>query len=166
MLAAGFSLPPGRGVKQLSRGMCSILGIVIGLAARAEVTLFDEPNAGLDPVARQMFYDRMLADHAVHPRAILLSTPLIDAAADQVRTTVPSVTGPAIGVADFAAGRTIRDRRRLGSRAAAVVVRALDDTDQARTWALRLRPDPLTLQQVVAHAAGNLETDARERTSA
>jgi len=38
-----FGLPPDRKVKKLSRGMRSALGIVIGLAARAEVTLFDEP---------------------------------------------------------------------------------------------------------------------------
>jgi ABC-2 type transport system ATP-binding protein len=36
--------------------MRSALGVVIGLAARAEVTLFDEPYAGLGPVARQLFY--------------------------------------------------------------------------------------------------------------
>jgi ABC-2 type transport system ATP-binding protein len=32
--------------------MRSAVGIVIGLAARAELTLFDEPYAGLDAVAR------------------------------------------------------------------------------------------------------------------
>ena len=60
-LLAGFGLPRDRPVKKLSRGMRSALGIVIGLAARAEVTLFDEPYAGLDAVARQRFYDWLLA---------------------------------------------------------------------------------------------------------
>lgn len=73
-----FSLPLNRKVRKLSRGMRSALGIVIGLAARAEVTLFDEPYAGLDPMARQLFYDRLLADFAEHPRTVLLSTHLID----------------------------------------------------------------------------------------
>jgi hypothetical protein len=80
-LVADFGLPLGRRVAKLSRGMRSALGIVIGLAARAEVTLFDEPYAGLDPVARKLFYDRMLADYAEHPRTVLLSTHLIDEAA-------------------------------------------------------------------------------------
>ena len=71
-----FNLPINRKVRKLSRGMRSALGIVIGLAARAEVTLFDEPYAGLDPVARQLFYDRLLADYAEHPRTVLLSTHL------------------------------------------------------------------------------------------
>src|ERR1700735_5774350 len=80
-LAADFNLPPKRRVKKLSRGMRSALGIVIGLAARADVTMFDEPYAGLDAVARQIFYDRLLSDYAEHPRTILLSTPLLDEAA-------------------------------------------------------------------------------------
>ena len=158
---------------KLSRGMRSALGIVIGLAARAEVTLFDEPYAGLDPVARQLFYDRMLADYAEHPRTVLLSTHLIDeaaglmervlvidhgkivldAAADEVRGSATSVSGPAIAVAEFTAARTVWDRRRIGSQESAVVAGALDDTDRARAWALRLHLEPLTLQQVVVHAA-------------
>ena len=62
--------PLNRKVKKLSRGMRSAVGIIIGLAARAEVTLFDEPYAGLDAVARQVFYDRLLADYAEHPRTV------------------------------------------------------------------------------------------------
>src|SRR5215471_10926384 len=80
-LVADFDLPLGRRIKKLSRGMRSAVGIVMGLAARAELRLFDEPYAGLDPVARQLFYDRLLADFAEHPRTVLLSTHLIDEAA-------------------------------------------------------------------------------------
>jgi ABC-2 type transport system ATP-binding protein len=185
-LIADFGLPPGRSVRRLSRGMRSALGIVIGLAARAEVTLFDEPYAGLDPVARQLFYDRLLADYAAHPRTVLLSTHLIDeaagllervmviargkivldAAADEVRGSATSVSGPAIAVAEFTAGRTVWDRRRVGSQESAVVAGALDDTDRARARALRLHLEPLTLQQVVVNAVGQHARDARERTSA
>jgi ABC-2 type transport system ATP-binding protein len=46
---ADFTLPRGRAVKRLSRAMRSALGIVIGLPARAGMTLFDESYAGLDP---------------------------------------------------------------------------------------------------------------------
>jgi ABC-2 type transport system ATP-binding protein len=58
--------------------MTSAVGIVIGLASRAPVTLFDEPYLGLDAVARQLFYDRLLADYAEHPRTVVLSTHLIE----------------------------------------------------------------------------------------
>ena len=185
-LVADFGLPPGRAVRRLSRGMRSALGNVIGLAARAEVTLFDEPYAGLDPVARQLFYDRLLADYAEHPRTVLLSTHLIDEvagllervvvidrgrivlnmAADDLRGAATSVSGPAIAVAEFTAGRTVLDRRRIASQESAVMAGVLDDTDRARARALRLRLEPLTLQQAVVHAARIPETDTRERTSA
>ncbi len=190
-LAADFGLPLGRRVMRLSRGMRSALGIVIGLAARAEVTLFDEPYAGLDPVARQMFYDRLLADYAEHPRTVLLSTHLIDeaagllervlvlnrgqivldAAADEVRGAATSVSGPAIAVAEFTAGRKVWDRRRLGSQESAVVAGELDDSGRARARALRLHLEPLSLQQVVVHVAGaaaasQASTHEPERTSA
>ena len=67
-----------RPVKKLSRGMTSAVGIVIGLASRAPLTLFDEPYLGLDAVARQLFYDRLIADYAEHPRTVVLSTHLIE----------------------------------------------------------------------------------------
>jgi ABC-2 type transport system ATP-binding protein len=189
-LLDAFGLPPDRGVRRLSRGMRSALGIVIGMAARAEVTLLDEPYAGLDPVARQLFYDRLLADYAEHPRTVLLSTHLIDeaaglfervlvidrgaivvdAAADDVRGAATSVSGPAIAVAEFTAGRTVWDRRQIGSQASAVLAGPLDDTDRARAAALHLRLAPLTLQQVVVHTAGtspaSQPSDTRERTRA
>jgi len=166
--------------------MRSAVGIVIGLAARAEVTLFDEPYAGLDPVARELFYDRLLADYAEHPRTVLLSTHLIDEAAglfervmvldrgrialnmaaDDLRGAATSVSGPAIAVAEFAAGRSVWDRRRIASQASAVVAGALDETDRARAAALHLRLEPLMLQQLVVRAAGTPVASPQERTIA
>jgi ABC-2 type transport system ATP-binding protein len=186
VLLADFGLPRSRAVKRLSRGMRSALGIVIGLAARAEVTLFDEPYAGLDPVARTLFYDRLLADFTAHPRTVLLSTHLIDEAAgllervlvvdrgkvvfdadaDDVRGAATSVSGPTVAVAEFTAGRTVWNRRRIAGQESAVVDGLLDDADRARAATLRLSLEPLTMQQVVVHAAAKPAAEARERTSA
>jgi ABC-2 type transport system ATP-binding protein len=181
-----FNLPPDRKIRKLSRGMRSAVGIVIGLAARAEVTLFDEPYAGLDPVSRQLFYDRLLADYAEHPRTVLLSTHLIDeaagllervllldrgrialnTAADDLRGAATSISGPAIAVAEFTAGRSVWDRRRMAAQESAVVAGALDETDRARAAALHLRLEALTLQQLVVHVAGAPAISPQERTSA
>jgi len=181
-----FSLPVNRKVRKLSRGMRSALGIVIGLAARAEVTLFDEPYAGLDPVSRQLFYDRLLADYAEYPRTVLLSTHLIDeaaglfervvvidrgrivlnSAADDLRGAATSVSGPAIAVAEFTTGRPVWNRRRIASQESAVVAGTLNETDRARAAALHLRLEPLTLQEVVVQVAGAPAASQQERTSA
>ncbi len=159
---------------------------MIGLAARAEVTLFDEPYAGLDPVARQLFYDRMLADYAEHPRTVLLSTHLIDeaagllervvvidsgrvvldAAADELRGAATSVSGPAVAVAEFITGRTVWNRRRIASQETAVVAGPLDQADHARAAALHLHLEPLSMQQVVVQASTRLQTHAVSETRA
>ena len=153
-----FELPLQRPVKKLSRGMRSALGIVIGIAARAEVTLLDEPYAGLDAVARRMFYDRLLGDFAVHPRTVVLSTHLIDEAADlmehvllvdhgriivdapadDIRGGAVTVTGPSQNVDRFVADRPTWERRRLGSQKSVVMAGALDDVDGARAREMHL----------------------------
>ncbi len=181
-----FDLPAKRQVKKLSRGMRSALGVVIGLAARAEVTLFDEPYAGLDAVARQLFYDRLLADYSEYPRTVVLSTHLIDEAADllervvmidrgrvvldapadDVRGAATTVSGPAANVEDFVAGRPTWGRRRLASHASVVVAAALDDRDWARARELRLNLEPLSLQQMMVHASGDTLETSNERTCA
>jgi ABC-2 type transport system ATP-binding protein len=174
-LLADFELPLSRRMRRLSRGMRSAVGIVIGLAARAELTVFDEPYAGLDAVARQLFYDRLLADFAEHPRTIVLSTHLIDEVADllehvvmldhgrvaldtpaeEIRGTAMTVTGPAIAVEQFVAGRRVWHRQEIASRAAVVVPGPLDAAAQARARALHLSLEPLSLQQLLVHASGS-----------
>jgi ABC-2 type transport system ATP-binding protein len=173
-LLSDFDLRPGKSIKKLSRGMRSALGITIGLAARADVTLFDEPYAGLDAVARQVFYDRLLADYAEHPRTLLLSTHLIDEAAalfenvlvidkgrvvldastDGLRGLAATVTGPVLAVDSFTADRAVWNRRQLGSQASVVMVGQLNDEDRRQARSLGLDLEPLSLQQVVVHASG------------
>ncbi len=85
---ARFGLAPDRQVEALSRGMRSMLGAVIGLASRAELTLLDEPYLGLDAVARRAFSDLLLADYAEHPRTIVLCSHLIDEVADLLEHVV------------------------------------------------------------------------------
>jgi ABC-2 type transport system ATP-binding protein len=173
-LVRDFDLPGSRMVKKLSRGMRSALGIVIGLAAQAEITLFDEPYAGLDAVARRLFYDRLLASYAENPSTVILSTHLIDevadllervvmidhgrivldAAADDVRGTATTVSGPVAAVEEFVAGRQLWDRRRMASQESVVVAGALGDRDWVRARELHLNLESLSLQEVMVHAAG------------
>jgi ABC-2 type transport system ATP-binding protein len=184
-LVADFGLPLNRRIRKLSRGQRSAVGIVIALAARARVTLLDEPYAGLDATARQLFYDRLLADFTDHPRTVLLSTHLIDeasplmervvvldggrlglsASADDLRGSAATVSGPAIAVTEFTAGRMVWSRRRVGSQESAIVAGPLADGDAARARGLRLSLEPLSLQQVVVQAAGQSETPATTESS-
>jgi len=73
-----FELDMRKKFKQLSRGMESSLGLIVGLASRAPLTIFDEPSLGLDAVMRERFYDAVIEDFSEHPRTIIISTHLID----------------------------------------------------------------------------------------
>ena len=174
VLLEAYELPATRPVKKLSRGMRTALGIVIGLAARADITLFDEPYAGLDAVARELFYDQLLADYTAHPRCIVLSTHLIDEAAelldrilvidhgrlvldalaDDLRGSGTVVTGPTGHVERFIADRATLSRRTMGAHTTAVMVGRLDERDRELAGHLRLHLDRVTLQQLAVYAAG------------
>jgi ABC-2 type transport system ATP-binding protein len=182
-LLRDFDLPRCRPIKKLSRGMRSALGIVIGLAAQAEITLFDEPYAGLDAVARQLFYDRLLAAYAERPSTVILSTHLIDeaadlleqvvmidhgrivlnAVADDIRGSATTVSGPVAAVEEFVAGRRTWDRRRLAAQESVVVAGMLDDHHWHRARELHLNLESLSLQQVMIHAA---DQDNEEKVNA
>ncbi len=179
VLVRDFEVPLGRPIKKLSRGQRSALGIVIGLASRADLTLLDEPYAGLDPVARRMFYGHLLADYAEHPRTVLLSTHLVDevadlleqvllidhgritldAPADEVRGRAVTVSGPREAVARFSSGRTVRQSAGLGSQARATVVGSLTDTDRVQARAAGLVLEPVTLQELLVQGAAPAAVD-------
>jgi ABC-2 type transport system ATP-binding protein len=167
-LVGDFDLPAKRPIKKLSRGMTSAVGIVIGLASQAPLTLFDEPYLGLDAVARQLFYDRLIADYAERPRTVLLSTHLIeeisgllenvllidrgrvllDADAESLRDSALTVTGPGDTVQSFARQHELLHSESLGGHSRAVV-RIRGTADRRAAAAQGLSVEPTNLQQLV-----------------
>ncbi|UYO96933.1 ABC transporter ATP-binding protein [Microbacterium sp. M28] len=168
-LIAEFQLPMKTTIKKLSRGQLSAVGVIIGLASRAEITFFDEPYLGLDAVARQIFYDRLIQDYAEHPRTVILSSHLIDEVSnliekvividngqilldedtDAVRDRAVTVIGDAEKVDAWSAGREVLHREALGRVASATVLGALTDDDRASIAASGLDLAPVSLQQLV-----------------
>ncbi|PPF13452.1 ABC transporter ATP-binding protein [Rathayibacter sp. AY1E9] len=167
-LVEDFRLPVDRKIKKLSRGQLSAIGVIVGLASRAPLTFFDEPYLGLDAVARQLFYDRLLQDFAEHPRTVVLSTHLIDEVssllehvlvidqgrlvvdsdAEELRGAAATVIGPRQAVESFTAGREVIARSALGSRASATLPR-LDDAGRASAARHGLELESVPLQQLV-----------------
>ncbi|MCF6746641.1 ABC transporter ATP-binding protein [Blastococcus sp. KM273128] len=167
-LLRDFDLPAKRTIKKLSRGMTSAVGIVIGLASRAPLTVFDEPYLGLDAVARQLFYDRLIADYAENPRTVVLSTHLIeeiapllervllidrgrvllDADSESLRDSAVTVSGPRDKVLEFARQHELLHTEALGGHARAVVrIREAAARRAAAGSGLAVEPTPL--QQLV-----------------
>ena len=180
-LIEDFRLPLKRRVKKLSRGMLSAVGIIVGLASRAPLTIFDEPYLGLDAVARSLFYDRLLADYAEHPRTIVLSTHLIDEVsqllehvlvidqgklilneeADTLRGRASTVVGVASKVEVFLSGRNVIHREPFAGLSSATILGHLSAQDRNQAAELGLEITPVSLQQMIVHmTSGNNNREA------
>lgn len=81
-LCKRFDLSTKKKFKSLSRGYESIVKVIIGLASRAPITIFDEPVLGLDAAVRDLFYRELIEDYANAPRTYIISTHLIEESAD------------------------------------------------------------------------------------
>ncbi|MGO4784252.1 ABC transporter ATP-binding protein [Cryobacterium sp. W22_MBD10_FK3] len=168
-LVGKFRLPLKRDVRKLSRGQQSALGVILGLASRAPVTIFDEPYLGLDAVARHTFYDTLLADYAEQPRTVLLSTHLIDEvsnllehvlvldegrllldqSAESLRGSASAVAGRAGDVDSFAEGREVLHRDTLGGLATVTISGRLSAADHRAAVAAGLEVAPVSFQQLI-----------------
>lgn len=155
----------------LSRGKKSAFGVVVGLASRAPLTLFDEVHLGMDAPSRFAFYDALLADYVAHPRTIVLSSHLIDEVqrllqevvvldhggvllaedADTLRSRGVSLTGPADVVEELVAGRAVLHRRRLGRTVEVTVDGALSPHEHEAAGRRGVEVGPVDLQSLVVH---------------
>lgn len=81
-LVEKFELNTKKRICKLSKGMLSMVTIIIALASEAEYTFLDEPVAGLDVVARDRFYKLLLREYTKSGRTFVISTHIIEEAAD------------------------------------------------------------------------------------
>ena len=166
-----FEVPVNMKVQKLSRGTKSALGVVLGLASRAPLTIFDESYLGMDVPSRNLFYDALLADYAEVPRTILLSTHLVSevsamleevvildngrlvtqAPVDTLRGRGASIVGPAPAVDDFTAGFMVLAEERLGGTKSSTVLGDLDPTLLAQAATAGLEVGPVGLQELFVH---------------
>ncbi|MBP2078700.1 ABC transporter ATP-binding protein [Oceanobacillus polygoni] len=128
-----YNLSLNAKVKTLSKGMESALGITVGLASKAPITVFDEPYIGLDAPSRKRFYEIMLEEYQEEKRTIIFSTHLIDEVSllfeevlilregslvlqeesETLRDNAISVSGSIEKVEGFLAGKEVIERKQL-----------------------------------------------------
>ncbi|MCU1409547.1 MAG: transporter ATP-binding protein [Rhodoglobus sp.] len=177
-LIADFRLPLNRRIKKMSRGQVSAIGVIVGLASRAPLTFFDEPYLGLDAVARQTFYDRLLADYAEHPRTVVLSTHLIDEVsnllehvlvidegriiidedAETLRGSATTLVGTKAAVDGFVGSREVLHRDAIGGLAS-VTVMGLTAQERTDASAAGLELAPVSLQQLIIRRTNTSEKE-------
>ena len=166
-----FEVPTGKKVVKLSRGKKSALGVVLGLASRAPLTIFDETYLGMDVPSRNLFYDVLLADYAEVPRTIVLSTHLVaevspmleevvildngrlvtQSPVDALRGRGASIVGPAAAVDEFTAGFTVLAEEKLGGTTSTTVLGDLDPALLAQATQAGLEVGPVGLQDLFVH---------------
>ena len=83
-----FELPLKKRMNKLSKGMLSMVTIIVALSSKAEFTLLDEPVAGLDVVAREQFYKLLLEEYTETGRTFVISTHIIEEAADVLEEVI------------------------------------------------------------------------------
>ena len=77
-----FELNKKKRLNKLSKGMLSMVTITVALASKAEFTFMDEPVAGVDVVMREEFYRILLEEFTESGRTFVISTHIIEEAAD------------------------------------------------------------------------------------
>ena len=166
-----FELATKKRVSALSLGQRSALRVVIGLASRCPLTIFDEAYLGMDAPSRYAFYQEVLDDYIENPRTVILSTHLIEEfgslfeevlildrgrlllheETDTLRARGATVTGPAGAVDAYVAGMAVLNEQKLGGTKAATVNEALDAQQRRRAAAAGLELGPVALQDLFVH---------------
>jgi ABC-2 type transport system ATP-binding protein len=77
-LRAQFGIDRVSKIKNLSRGECAKAGLLLALAHRPELLLFDEPSSGLDPVVRRDILEAIIRTVADQGRTVFFSSHLLD----------------------------------------------------------------------------------------
>ena len=174
-----FRLPAKPAVKKYSRGQLSGLGVLIGLASRAPLTIFDEPYLGLDATARQTFYDLLIREYTEHPRTILMSTHLIDEmegllervvvldrgrvvrdeTVEDAQQAAYLASGPASAVEKMVAGSRVLRTHRVGGLVSLTVEGSLTPELAEAASATGVHLQPASLQDFVA-ALGAIDDSA------
>ncbi|GAB96898.1 putative ABC transporter ATP-binding protein [Kineosphaera limosa NBRC 100340] len=170
-LVTQFGLSPDAKPDKLSRGQRSAANAILGLAARAPLTMFDEVHLGMDAPTRQLFTDLLIADVVEHPRTIILSSHLISeiehlletvtvlhhgrlllsAEADDVRRRGVTITGPVAAVDALGRQLSVVAMRDLGPTRQITAYGELDERLLADAERAGLEVSAAPLQDLFIH---------------
>ncbi|MBR7795248.1 ATP-binding cassette domain-containing protein [Agaribacter marinus] len=161
-----YNLKPQAKIKTLSKGMESALGIIVGLASKAPITIFDEPYIGLDAAARKNFYKQMLEEFENEKRMIIFSTHLIDEvslmfeevlilqegrlvlqeSAEVLREQTCAVTGKVEDVEAFIKGKEVIEKKQLAGMMTAYLFGSMQEAEEQG-----LKVEGIPTQELMIH---------------
>ena len=177
-----FGLDTKKRIGKLSKGMLSMVTIVVALASRAPITMMDEPVAGLDVVAREKFYQLLLEDQMETGRAFVLSTHIIEEASnlfekvillqdgrlrlmedtDELVARFWAVSGREDEVDTACAGLTVYHADRMGRAKTAYVSTAPGQDIRPLVAGREVDLEPLSLQKLFVAVCGDETAEVTE----
>ncbi|MBC2890453.1 ATP-binding cassette domain-containing protein [Gordonibacter massiliensis (ex Traore et al. 2017)] len=172
-LAKMFELDVKAKTGALSTGYRSICQLVMALSLDVDYLLLDEPVLGLDAAHRDLFYRLLMEDYLERGRAVVVATHLIEevatlvervaiidegrllmeASADELRTSGYSVSGRAEDVRAYCEGLEVLGIDELGSLAMAYV----QGEPVRERLTDRLDVAPMSLQKLFVELTGKGE---------
>jgi ABC-2 type transport system ATP-binding protein len=179
-LCEKFDLNIKKKFKALSRGYESIIKIIIGLASRAPVTIFDEPVLGLDAAVRDLFYRELIEDYSNAPRTYIISTHLIEESADvfeevliikegslighltvdELKERACYISGKADAVDSAAAGLNVLHTEAVGNMKVCVIYDNFNEDKRKEFLKYDVDISPVPVQKIFIYLTGqNLEKD-------
>ncbi|MGG3806168.1 ATP-binding cassette domain-containing protein [Metabacillus fastidiosus] len=157
-----FELPRKKKIRSFSKGMQTMITIVIGLASKSPITIMDEPTNGLDAHRRKQFYDVLLDTYEEQPRLFILSShhideiePICEKIAIVDRQTITHyedtetlkmkgilLTGEASAIESVTAGRRILEKRKLRNQ-----LNVMLDEPFNNDWLSRAKESNITIEK-------------------
>lgn len=158
-----FSFNPNQVHSNLSKGKKSTFNMILGLASRCALTIFDEPTTGMDASVRKDFYRALLRDYLGHPRSIIISShyleemediledvllikngkKLLHVPIDEMKEYAIGATGATTNINVLANEKEVFHKKDIGNDRTYVVVRnnfSEEDLEKAREAGLEITP--------------------------
>lgn len=172
-----FKLDKKKQLKKFSKGMQSAFNVIVGLASRAPITIFDEVYLGMDATSRDIFYKELIKDQEEHPRIFILSTHLVSEMDylfdevillhkgeillqedyDSLISKGAEITGSKELVEEFVRSKRQINTEQLGNTKAVFIYGELSKEERKAASHLGLEVSPFSLQDLFIHLTGEEE---------
>lgn len=167
-LVAFFNIPLDIAYRKYSRGMKSLLFMVMALCSKAPLTILDEPTLGMDAPNREQFYKILLDEYVKEPRTFIISTHLIneienlleeviiiDQGEVLLQEEVESLKSKAVYLSGnkedlerLAALKMARPKESFGKSAGYVYIGELEEMDLKLIKSSYIEMSPMSIQQI------------------
>ena len=146
-LLSYFDIDPKKRYTRLSQGTKATFNFVAALAARAPLTMLDEPTLGMDVTVRKAAYEILVREYAEHPRTFVVSSHLLSEiegflddimiidegklilhdSIENVRQSAYQLQGDRDTLEAFCADKNVIHKKRAETKSLAVVYESTDE---------------------------------------